>query len=284
MAGRPRIAVMSDLHIEFDRAGAERHHLPHDPPRPDGDPRFGPSLQALRGEADAVILAGDIDIAAAAAYAGEVAAALELPVILVAGNHEFYDGEVAAVRAALRRRAADLEHVHFLDETVVTLDLTGTAVRFLGTTLWSDFALFGAERRQADMAAAARMISDFHLISHAGGRRFLPEDAAAQHQRSLAWLRRELARPFAGTTVVVTHHAPSFRSVPARYANDPTSTAFASWLEDLVAGSGAALWVHGHMHESFRYRISETEVLCNPRGYMPADTNPDFRVDLVVEV
>ena len=91
-----------------------------------------------------------------------------------------------------------------------------------------------------------------------------------------------LAEPFDGKTVVVTHHAPSSQSVHPRYARDLLTPAFASNLEKLMDGDRAALWIHGHMHESFDYEIYDTRVVCNPRGYAPRALAPDFRPDLVV--
>jgi hypothetical protein len=42
-----------------------------------------------------------------------------------------------------------------------------------------------------------------------------------------------LALPFAGPTVVVTHHAPPLRSVPARFAGSPLNPNFVSDAERL---------------------------------------------------
>jgi Icc-related predicted phosphoesterase len=93
-----------------------------------------------------------------------------------------------------------------------------------------------------------------------------------------------LAQPFAGKTVVVTHHAPSSKSVPPRYAHDLLTPAFASNLDVLMDGDRTALWIHGHMHDPFDYEICGTRVVCNPRGYAPNALTPDFRPDWVVEI
>jgi len=98
------------------------------------------------------------------------------------------------------------------------------------------------------------------------------------------WLAAALDEPFAGETVVVTHHAPSSRSVHPRFARDLLSPAFASRLEPLMGGNRAALWVHGHTHDAFDYEIDGTRIICNPRGYLPHDPSPGFRPDLVVEI
>ena len=43
------------------------------------------------------------------------------------------------------------------------------------------------------------------------------------------------------------------------------SAAFASDLDRLMGK--AALWIHGHTHDSFDYVLNGTRVVCNPRGY-----------------
>ena len=48
---------------------------------------------------------------------------------------------------------------------------------------------------------------------------------------------------------------------------------------------GAKLWIAGHTHESFDYRVGETRVVGNPAGYPGAPRDPRlFRPDRVVEV
>ena len=92
-----------------------------------------------------------------------------------------------------------------------------------------------------------------------------PDIAQRWHRHSIKWLSRELAKPFAGKTVVVTHHAPSRRSVPDCYARHPATPAYASACDALVAQ--ADLWIHGHVHQACEYTIGKCRVVCNPRGY-----------------
>lgn len=230
-----KIRLLSDLHLEISD--------------------FTPA----RAEADVMILAGDIHLNtrgldwAAEHFAG-------VPLLYVAGNHEFYHRDLDDTLAQLRARAADLGF-HLLENDELVLQ----GVRFLGATLWTDFALFGPQDREARQRFAGRLMSDHELI-RLGDRRFAPEDARHRHEQSVAWLRSRLAVPFAGPTVVVTHHAPSPRSIPDRYVGDSLSPAFASDLEALVAGADA--WIHGHTHAFRDYRVGNCRVLSTPRGYV----------------
>jgi hypothetical protein len=156
-------------------------------------------------------------------------------------------------------------------------------VRFLGSILWTDFGLFGEADKFFAMQQARQQMTDFTIIQD-DGRRFSPEDAIRLHTASRDWLAVMLAEPFDGKTVVVTHHAPSSQSVHPRYARNLLTPAFASNLENIMDGDRTALWIHGHMHESFDYEVYGTRVICNPRGYAPNALNPDFRSDWIVEI
>jgi Icc-related predicted phosphoesterase len=251
-----RLHVISDLHLS---CGA-------------------PSLPAV--EADAVVLAGDV---ARPADAIAWAASLRKPVLFVAGNHEFYGGTPDGTIAALRRHARGTEVVVLDDDEVV---LGG--VRFLGSTLWTDFRLDGdGARREAAMREASVRMRDFCRIHRDGtDAPFRPEDAAERFGRHVDWLAARLASPHDGPTVVITHHAPSPRSVHPRFAGSPLNPCYASDLEPLLDGRRAPLWIHGHMHDGFDYVANGTRVVCNPRGYAVdgVNENPAFVPGLVIEL
>jgi Icc-related predicted phosphoesterase len=63
---------------------------------------------------------------------------------------------------------------------------------------------------------------------------------------------------------------------------DPVDAAYASNLEALIEAHGPTLWVHGHIHTCSDYRIENTRIVCNPRGYPDVESgfNASFIVDL----
>jgi predicted phosphodiesterase len=248
-----RIHVLSDIHLEF---------APFTPPD------VG---------ADVVVLAGDIGTKFhGVEWANDT---FRCPVVYLLGNHEYYGGDLARVIAKCRANAAP--HVHVLDGESVSL----AGVHFLGATLWTDFDLFGAELRTQAMYAAESVMTDFKRIRVENHGHFVRLRAAYTRRvfvERREWLAAELAHGQPGRTVVVTHHAPHRGSLAEEFAQDLVSAAYVSDLTALLGKS--ALWIHGHTHTSFDYRVEGTRVLCNPRGYAPADVNPGFRPDLVVEV
>ena len=231
--------------------------------------------------ADLLILAGDIHRPVEAmAWAKQWAP----PIVYVPGNHEYYGSNLAVTDRVLRQLSQDS------NVTLLNCDEHHIAgVRVLGATLWTDFRLNGegAACQQA-MEAAQRFSRDFTRINadEPGLGTFTPSHCAALFQRHVAWLEERLAQPFDGVTVVVTHFAPSVGSVASQFAGSPLNACFVSDLDALVEKSGAALWVHGHTHDSFDYCIGSTRVVANPRGYVKdgKTENAAFNPGLTVEV
>lgn len=248
-----RLNILSDLHLSMQDM----------PP-----PEVG---------ADVTILAGDIRRPASAAM--RWAAGLGQPVLYVPGNHEFYGGSIPGVCRALARSARK-HGIRLLDQGTQVID----GVRFVGATLWTDFELFGAEKKGLAMTLSAKFMRDFTVIRNADGSVFTPADSCALFAEQYAWLASALDEPFNGPTVVITHHAPTPRSVHPRFVDSLVSAAFVS---DCTALMGrAVLWIHGHTHDSFDYTVRGTRVVCNPRGYCPegVNENPDFDPCLCLDV
>jgi predicted phosphodiesterase len=246
-----KIHLLSDLHTEF---------APFQPPATD---------------ADVVVLAGDVGVGTRA-----VGAIREWfpdrPVVYVAGNHEFYREAIPRLSEKLAA-ATEGSGIHYLENRAVVIG----GARFLGCTLWTDFDVFGERARC--MAEAQATMNDFRLIRiFPEYRAFRPMDARAIHERSLRWLAAALDEPFAGPTVIVTHHAPSLRSCNPAYRDHPVTAAYVSDLEWMLDGR-AALWVHGHTHLCVDYEIGGTRVVANQRGY-PHDGVEGFDPGLVLDV
>jgi len=233
-----RIQLASDLHLELLAPTWPQERL----------------VAAAPG-ADVLVLAGDIDRGLRAI---ERFAHWPVPVLYVAGNHEFYDQDWAQLRADLRR-AAEGTAVRFLDNGSVTLG----GVRFLGSTLWTDYLSAGVPRSEA-MRVAEDFLLDHRRIRTPTGL-FSAAQALDDHRRSRAWLAHELSPARATPTVVVTHHGPHPASIHPRFAGSPVNGGFVSDLAELVAQ--ADLWLHGHVHDSFDYRVGRCRVVTNPRGY-----------------
>lgn len=267
----PRIAFLSDLHCEFDRRGA--NYLVND----EGHPFCGPELApVLEGGADALVLAGDIDMASGLElYLKAVADYLEIPVLAVLGNHEFYKADLLEVRAMAA--GIDYPNVILLDDRAVVLRLAGHNVRFIGSTLWTNFRINEERTGQGQedaMLVASSELNDFRLIC-LNSRRFTPADSLNLHETATRFIAEELDKPFEGPTVVVTHHSPS-PLTEDRYQATPLAGCFGSNLHHLMEGASAPVaWIHGHSHEDSDVVVGRTRVASRQRGY-PGEKTFEF--------
>lgn len=246
-----KLLILSDLHTEFA------------------------SFSPPDTNAELVVLAGDIGVGLGGV---EWAARRfsKMPVVYVPGNHEFYDHDIGLVD---KLKVTSPPNIHVLNNDAIVLN----GVRFLGSTLWTDFRLYGEAEEWSARHHARQSIEDFTSIRN-GNERFTPEDSVRLHEASRAWLVSELGRGFDGPTVVVTHHLPSTMSVAKQFANDPLNPAFASRLEDVIKKYRPELWIHGHTHVPCDYELFDTRVICNPRGYPGESRRSGFRDDLVISI
>ena len=185
-------------------------------------------------------------------------------ILFVPGNHEFYSRTkrpIKDLRAEFQHQARGT-HVHVLDQSSVEID----GVRFHGLTLWTDYRLY--PDAEAAKSLCANSVADyFHIYVDDGDleRPLTPEDTAEFHQGSIHWLQDSLATSKSRLNVVISHHAPSARSIAN--LDDPRSAAYASNLEGLIERYAPELWLHGHTHRSLDYDIGSTRIVCNARGH-----------------
>lgn len=233
-----RIQVLSDLHLETEVC----------------------ELSPAPG-AEVLVLAGDIDSTwqGLSRFAG-----WPVPVVYVAGNHEHDRRDIDAAQQALREVCGGLGLRLLEREAWVCADDEGRRIRFLGTTRWSDFDVFGEAGRARAQRAASYYVKV--MRSTQAGAPFDPPAVRREALACRAWLAQALAS--AGpwdATVVITHYAPSLLSADPRYGAQPSTASFCNADDDLLAH--ADLWIHGHVHCRHDYRVGRTRVVCNARGF-----------------
>ena len=261
----PRIWIASDLHDDYSRGFFGNYQLPDDV------------------SADVLVVAGDI--------AGRLSTMgrdwleaqrnrLGIPIVVVPGNHDFWRGSIDREVERFRERL-QCDEIHVLDGDSVEI----AGVRFVGGTLWTDYAIAGDPDR--GMRAARDGMNDFRKIRSGTGPgerpRVTPAHLLAIHRRHVAAIRSTLATQFAGPTVVVTHHAPSVRSLREGRVSDPTDVAYASDLEQLIVEGKPELWIHGHIHTARDYTIGDTRIVANPRGYVGLQRMPGIGATVAAE-
>lgn len=269
-----KIWLMSDLHQEFVD---DKHYGGH------ALTRFEP-MEDPPEDFDVVVLAGDIasPLTNSVKWAHERFAGI--PTILVCGNHEAFNPDDGSVSFTLEealeagRELAGKLGIHLLENDTVELDGT----RFIGATLWTDFATVGRGNmvHKERHASGRQGMNDYKRIKRFSSadpskrKRLRPQDTIARHRESRAYIEAELAKPFDGPRIVVTHHAPHPNSLPPMGdgRDSELDYCYASNLSLLLESENAPdAWLHGHLHTKLlahrEYRVGNTLVVTNARGY-----------------
>src|SRR5688572_15429899 len=242
-----RLQLLSDVHLEFHR---------------DGGRSFVNSLEP--SGVDVLVLAGDIAVGAGIPEAlGLFCRRYEdATVVYVHGNHEFYKTDRKSVVELTRSAEEQYQNLVWLDGSCT--DIEGR--RFLGAPLW-----FGRARVDE---RTKRAMTDFSAISE------FESWVYDENARALAFFERHLSEG----DIVITHHLPSQRSVAARFVGHPLNAFFVCDVERLIEERKPRVWLHGHTHDSVRYEIGKTTVLCNPFGYAGLELNSGFLETLTVDL
>lgn len=266
-----KINLLSDLHLEFLPM---QHEVP--------------------AEADVVIIAGDIHPGVRGIMWAQEN--IGIPTVMVAGNHEFYGkrilqkhyGKMQAKTDEMNEIARDKRY-HFLQNETVVID----GVRFIGTTLWTDFNL--NNNQPIDIIYAQQVMNDYYQIYEEKegipqGVKLSPHTILTEHHVATYFIRSELEKPFDGKTVIVTHHGPTELSIDSDFKGERSNAFYVSRLEELIFEFQPNLWVHGHVHRSINYEVGTTKVIVNPRGYpigwstVSRMENPKFDPNMLIEI
>jgi predicted phosphohydrolase len=246
-----KIKIISDLHLEFT------------------------SFSLTHSGEDILILAGDIssnykDTIDLVSY--YLLNNKNTQVIFILGNHDYYNKSIEETHSFWKN--IEIDRFHYLQDSSIIIN----GFRFYGTTLWTDMDNLNIYTLQHSQ----KYINDYKYIT-GNSSLFTPEESYIAHINSKTLLSKTLNNS-KEPVVVITHHLPSFKSISPKYSTYIFNGAFASNLDHLV--KKAHTWIHGHTHSSISYKINNTKVICNPRGYISNNIpeNPHFDPSLLIEL
>lgn len=248
-----KLRILSDLHL-----GASEHS----------------HIDAIKqGDEDVVVCAGDVSNDGVKSLMWLRQTFPDKAIVFVPGNHEYYGSNIADMNASMLKVGEDLSIRVLLNDFGKLGD-----IKFVGSTLWSNFQLFHSSQVAYAMSQSERYVNDFYHIE------VNPSQKLSAHYvlhnlfaPALKFLEEQLETD--EKRVVVTHFAPCTKSVAERYQHDPVTPYFVNNLDYLMGR--APLFIHGHCHTAFDYECNGSRVVCNPSGYRNEGTK--FNPDLIVE-
>lgn len=244
-----RLGIASDLHLEFSTT------------------RFD------RTDVDVLLLAGDIVVANGlkskeSSYYKDFNEFFKYcsdnfhVTYMIMGNHEHYQGTFQNTELILKEYLSKFDNIFLLEQEEVILRHD---VKLLGCTLWTNFN----NCNQIEMYDAGRFMNDYRVIKSLNKNQYTklkPKDTLDKFSESFYWLNRSIDPCM--TNIVMTHHSPCVYSVAEEYKLNPLNGSYYTDLSDFIGERSAlSFWIHGHMHNESDYRVYETRIICNPRGY-----------------
>ena len=232
-----------------------------------------------QSDCDLLVLAGDIMTGTRGIeFAESIAERHGKPVLYVAGNHEYYMHNYNQLQESFRQKTKHSQNVFFLNNDVFYYQ----DVRFIGTTLWTDYKLDGRYKQSDVMNIVENVLSDHRYIKFGTDGFFTTQHALVLHNTARNFLEQELNKTWEGKTVVITHHAPSLKCAHPDYQLDQIAGDFISDCEELV--HKADLWLFGHTHANVDFQIGKCRVISNQLGYDRERVPVAFRPELIIEI
>ena len=264
------IRAMSDLHLEFSDGNMTIKELDTD-------------------KNTVLVLAGDIGLAKKdftyMDFLTEMSERFQ-DVLIVLGNHEHYKGSFSTTYGRMSDAIAYLANVYILEKEHIVIEDTA----FIGATLWTNMNNYDI----LCMEQARLTMNDYRTIRHGTNvepwkRRLAPIDTVEDHVNSRHYIFEEVKKQkkAGNKVVVISHHAPSYMSVPEEFRGDTINGAYVSELSEDILDFKPNVWIHGHTHNSFDYHIGDTNVICNPRGYHTESgqyLNKEFKEELLLNL
>ena len=246
-----KLQILSDLHIETHEGTYE-----------------------VKKSCNILCLLGDIGLASQKKYRNFIKSQAQLfdHVFVIAGNHEYYDVKIELGDQIIEETCSKVDNLHFLNNSSFIID----NVRFIGTTLWSRIPI-------KHYTEIMNRIADYERI-----RKHKISDTNRMHDKAVEFIENEikLAKELNQKVVILTHHAPIFKSAAEHYLSKPTQHAYATPLEHLFENEEhVKMWGFGHTHWCNDVTIGKgnTRVVSNCFGYEGEDTNgfnPEFTVEI----
>jgi len=201
---------------------------------------FSPE-KLLKKNEGVIIFAGDIYVREKGLDPFLPSLWLDHNIIYIPGNHEFYYSDVEL----MKKTVEDYNRVYEYPDCLI-----------ITTPLWSWL--------DQDTVRVVGRWPDFRLIK---GNTFITHNEI--HVNCLDWLRQQFKKYAQDSRkkIIVSHFSPSYQSIHPRWGKDPANKYFSNNLDDLILEYQPDVWVHGHTHDAFDYKIGKTRILCNPHGY-----------------
>jgi len=222
------IQIVSDIHLDYNDINQNDFN------------------NIIKPSAEILIIAGDLGNPFNDNYKNFLLfySLLFIKIFIISGNHEYYYNDIHETNAKIAEICSNFDNIHFLNNTTYEYN----NILFIGTTLWSDTTNI----KNYDLST----IRDYRNIKN-----FTQYKSNQLFRQNIEFIEKELEKN--KTSIVITHHAPSFRCIPEEFKEDILNTCFYSNLEYLFEYTNILVWIYGHTHNNCNIKINDTVMISN---------------------
>lgn len=224
-------------------------------------------------ESDYLLIAGDLceDLVGNESVKDFLTKASKLykKIVFVLGNHDYWHINEDALDETKTFETIPNKFIEFvksfdsknkivvLNNSFVKLDDTWV----FGSTLWSDIP------PQHYLYIRSR-IKDYRCIFKEDSNNVTYFDTVKANYVAFTSIRDFVSLHRNEKIVLLTHHAPSYRSGSKGYDKIMDYAYLNDYDNFIIENPNIVAWCHGHIHETRDYMIETTRILANPLGYV----------------
>lgn len=202
-------------------------------------------------------------------------------ILFIPGNHEFYGYFLDDTVSVLKCELQSLTNIKILDNECYRVNNT----LFVGSTLWSNMD----NDNPVTKVVCKGAISDYKYIKKSyyenNKHPITPNDTVALFDRNIEFIEDSVFNKGNDEIVILTHHAPSYSCVDAKYKGERTNGAFVSDLNEFILDNPQIkVWAYGHTHNAKDFYIDTCRVVSNPKGYSGENMNDKQYKPITVKI
>ncbi|PZX92016.1 hypothetical protein DOS84_18150 [Flavobacterium aquariorum] len=110
-------------------------------------------------------------------------------------------------------------------------------------------------------------------------------DCNQLHLESRLFLEETFQTKTNNSTIVVTHHPPTFINYPVKYAHTDINEAFGTEMSSVIENNEIDYWIYGHHHCNVEdFGIGKTKLRTNQLGYVKYKENENFNNSRLISI
>lgn len=217
-------------------------------------------------------------------------------IFVVHGNHEMYlvsNSQEKQYKTSLdkidelKKICESIETIEFLDGNIIEVD----GIKIGGTAMWYDGSygvdVFGKTKDQM-LSLWKNCMNDANLIK--GKDTYMTEPPRMYEYGSFKlrtfdpWKFFEtelekMSKILDKCDIFISHIGPSVpKNLKPAYQNDATGFYYFRGEHYLHNEKAPKLWIFGHTHDQYYFKVADTELVCNPLGYKSERTGASIKI------